>query len=148
MVYFAYCTLLDQDEMRKHCPGAEAREIGRISGWRVTFAAYADGRGGCQLVAESEHEVWGLLYELSDAEQAGLDTISGVPQGFYRQIEVEVLTETGSSVPAVTYIIPNPIGVFRPSEEYTRPILTGARALKLPTGYLADLEATVAAALI
>jgi hypothetical protein len=114
----------------------------------VTFAAYAEGRGGCQLIDEPGHEVWGLLYELSDEELAGLDTISGVPQGFYRRVEVDVLAESGQRVAAVTYVIPNPLGLFRPTEAYTRPILAGARALPFPTGYRADLEATVAAALI
>lgn len=147
MLYFAYCTLLDRGEMARLAPGAVQREVGRISGWRVTFAAYAAGRGGCQLSAEPEHDVWGVLYELSDGDLTGLDQLSGVDRGFYQRLEVEVRT-AGGVVPAVTYIIPSPRGLFRPSDDYVRPILAGARALHLPTAYLAELEAAVAAALV
>src|SRR3712207_783358 len=128
MLYFAYCTLLDRDEMRRFCPNAQPRGVGRITGWRVGFAAYAEGRGGCQLLPEPEHDIWGLLYELSDAEMAGLDTISGVDAGFYARIDVEVIGENGSTIPAITYVIPNPTGPFQPSDAYVRPILAGSRA--------------------
>ncbi len=30
--YFAYCTLLDRDEMRRFCPDARATETGTIEG--------------------------------------------------------------------------------------------------------------------
>jgi gamma-glutamylcyclotransferase (GGCT)/AIG2-like uncharacterized protein YtfP len=144
MLYFAYCTLLDRYEMVRFCPEAEARETGRISGWRVAFASYAEGRGGCHLVAAAGHEVYGVLYALSEAEASGLDTISGVPQGFYERIDVEVATEGGQRIPAVTYVIPRPTGPFEPSDDYVRPILTGAAALGLPADYVSELRKLVA----
>jgi gamma-glutamylcyclotransferase (GGCT)/AIG2-like uncharacterized protein YtfP len=147
MRYFAYCTLLDRDEMARFCPNAAPGDTGRVSGWRVEFAAYASERGGCHLVSEPGHDIHGIVYELSDEEMTGLDTISGVPQGFYERIDVDVTTEDGRVIPAITYIVPNPVGPFRPSETYVRPILHGARAVGLPAGYVAELEATVFAAL-
>lgn len=151
MRYFAYCTLLDRDEMRRFCPTARPAGVGRISGYRVEFAGYAaDGaRGGCQLVVEDGHEVIGLIYELSAAEADHLDEISGVGQGFYQRIDVmvEMQAEGGAALLATTYAIPHPVAGFRPSAEYVRPILAGARALRLPEAYIAELEATVAAAL-
>lgn len=147
MRYFAYCTLLDRDEMARFCPNAVPGDTGHITGWRVTFAAYAPDRGGCHLVSDPGHTVFGIVYELSDEEMTGLDTISGVPQGFYERIDVEVTTGDDHVTPAITYVIPNPSGPFRPSESYVRPILSGAGAVGLPAGYVAELEATVAAAL-
>jgi gamma-glutamylcyclotransferase (GGCT)/AIG2-like uncharacterized protein YtfP len=145
MLYFAYCTLLDQTEMARFCPGAVAGDVGRISGWRVGFAAYSAGRGGCQLHPEPGHDVYGLLYELSDAEMAGLDEISGVPQGFYRRIDVQVTPSSGRSIRAITYLIPDPVGPFAPPDDYVRPILVGARAVGLPEAYIAELDDIVAA---
>jgi gamma-glutamylcyclotransferase len=142
MLYFAYCTLLDEQEMQRFCPTAEARATGTIDGWRVGFAAYSSAGGGCQLLPESGHQVHGLLYEFSDAEMAELDAISGVPTGLYQRIDVEVATTEGR-IPAITYIIPNPLGPFQPSETYVRPILAGARALRLPEAYIAELETTM-----
>jgi gamma-glutamylcyclotransferase (GGCT)/AIG2-like uncharacterized protein YtfP len=147
MRYFAYCTLLDRDEMARFCPNAVPGDVGRVSGWRVEFASYASERGGCNLAPEAGHDIHGIIYDLSDEEMTGLDTISGVPQGFYERIDVDVTTEDGHVIPAITYIIPSPAGPFRPSETYVRPILAGAHAVGLPAGYVAELEATVAAAL-
>ncbi len=146
--YFAYCTLLDRDEMRRFCPDARATETGSISGWRVTFAAHGLGGsgGGCHLVAEPGHAVHGLLYEMDDATLAQLDQISGVAQGMYRQIDVRVSTGTNETVEAITYVVPAPTGAFRPSADYVRPILAGAHAEKLPSDYVAELETIVAAA--
>lgn len=147
MRYFAYCTLLDRDEMARFCPNAIAGDTGRVPGWRVEFAAYASEKGGCHLVPAPGHDIHGIIYELSDDEMTGLDTISGVPQGFYERIDIEVTTDAGRQIPAITYVIPSPVGPFQPSEAYVRPILSGARAVGLPAGYVAELEATVAAAL-
>lgn len=144
--YFAYCTLLDRDEMRRFCPDARATGTGTIAGWRVTFAAHGLGGsgGGCHLDAEPGHVVHGLLYEMDGATLAQLDAISGVGQGMYRQIEVAVTTAAGETTDAITYVIPSPTGAFSPSAAYVRPILAGARATGLPAGYVAELEALVA----
>lgn len=147
--YFAYCTLLDRAEMRRFCPNAQPLGVGRITGYRVGFAGYTpDGtRGGCQLLDEPGHDVFGFVYELSDAEAAQLDEISGVGQGFYQRIDVAVEMQADSGVmPAVTYIIPHPAAGFRPSADYVQPILAGACALQLPEAYIAELDETVAAA--
>src|SRR5690349_19145216 len=108
MLYFAYCTLLDEAEMRRFVPDALPRDTGTCVGWRVGFAAYADGRGGCQLLPEPGHQVHGLLWELTADELTHLDTISGVPDGFYQRVDVDVLTTSGV-IRAVTYAIPSPL---------------------------------------
>lgn len=43
MLYLAYCTLLDEQEMHRFVPGAQPRATGTMDGWRVGFAAH--GRG-------------------------------------------------------------------------------------------------------
>lgn len=146
--YFAYCTLLDREEMRRSCPGARAGDTGWITGWRVGFGSYGDAGpgGGCHLFPAPEHTVYGLLYELDDDEMRALDTISGVDKGYYDRLDLQVELAGGGTVPSITYVIPNP-GPFHPSESYTVPILSGARDLGLPEEYIRELEATVASAL-
>lgn len=143
--YFAYCTLLDRNEMRRFCPDARPVETGTIGGWRVTFAAHDLGGsgGGCHLVATPGHVVYGLLYEMDAATLGKLDALSGAGQGMYRHIDVTVTTSTGQVVNAITYVIPSPTGPFRPSPTYVQPILTGARAEGLPSDYVTELEALV-----
>jgi hypothetical protein len=142
MFYFAYCTLLDTNEMGRFVPGARPGAVGTIDDWRVGFAAHSADGGGCQLFRSPQHRVHGLLYELTDEEMDQLDTISGVPLGLYRRINVDVAT-ADDTVPAITYVIPSPLGDFQPSASYVRPILAGARTLGLPEPYIEELEATV-----
>ena len=148
MLYFAYCTLLDLNEMHKYCPAALPVGIGRLDGYRLTFATYMPGStgGGCQLEAETAGEIFGILYELTDADAANLDKVSGVDKGYYVRLPVDIQTPEGRTVPAVTYIIPGPGGPFRPSPAYVRPILAGARAVGLPERYVERLEMKVQAA--
>jgi gamma-glutamylcyclotransferase (GGCT)/AIG2-like uncharacterized protein YtfP len=146
--YFAYCTLLDTNEMRKFCPNASPTVVARLNGYRVTFDRYGkdESSGGCNLAEHPGHEIHGLIYELSDEEYDQLDRISGVDRGFYRRIELMLTTTDGNEIDATTYVMPNPGGPFRPTSDYTRPILAGAAALNLPKGYLAELTETVRSA--
>ena len=150
MRYFAYCTLLDTNEMQKFCPGAQPTVVASLSGYRVVFGRYlADGDGGgCQLEAAPGHEIYGLIYELSADEFDQLDRISGVDRGYYKRVGFIASTPTGTGIDVFTYIIPNSAGPFHPTAAYVRPILAGARALELPADYVAELEATVQAAVL
>ena len=135
--------------MHKFCPAARPVGIGRLDGYRLTFATYmpsSTAGGGCQLEAEIGGEILGVLYELTDVDAANLDIVSGVDKGYYAQLSVAIETLEGRVVPAVTYIIPHPGGPFRPSPAYVRPILAGARAVGLPERYVEGLETNVQAA--
>lgn len=147
MLYFAYCTLLDAEEMARYCPAARATEVGWVVDRRVTFETHRSGAttGGCNLRPAPGRRLYGVLYEVSDAELAGLDAISGVPSGNYRHLPLTVTTAAGERA-ALTYEIPRPGGPFAPSPAYTRPILAGARALALPADYIAELERVIAGA--
>lgn len=147
MIYFGYCTLLDVNGMHKYCPTAELMGIGRVQGYKMSFATYsAEGKGGCSLMEESGHEVLGVLFEVTPEEMADLDKASGVDKGWYKQINVVATDEQGRSVAAVTYVIPEPLGPYHPSPKYVQPILTGARAFRFPKPYIAELEQIIEAA--
>jgi gamma-glutamylcyclotransferase len=148
MLYFAYCTLLDVDEMRKYCPSAEPTEVAGLPGHRVAFARYApgDSGGGCNLEEIADEEVLGLLFRLSPGELQALDSIAGVHQGYYKKIDVSVTAQDGRVLSAITYVIPNPLGAFQPKPAYTRPILRGAKALRLPPAYIRRLEGIIRSA--
>lgn len=148
MLYFAYCTLLDVEEMRRYCPTAEPTGVGRLPGYGLGFATYGreDPGGGCNLERSETKETLGLLYEMSQEAMAALDAIAGVDRGYYEKIDVTVTREDGTETPAITYVIPEPGGPFQPSAAYTRPILAGARALQLPAAYTASLEAIIESA--
>ena len=144
MLYFAYCTLLDETEMRRFVPAARRGTTGRISGQRVVFERHGPGveTGGCNLSPAEGQTVYGALYDLTDDEFAQLDAISGVDRGLYERFAVRVMTDAGDAA-AETYVIPNPGGSFQPTAAYVRPILAGARELGLPESYVTTLDALI-----
>ncbi len=146
--YFAYCTLLDTEEMRKFCPTASPTVVAHLSGYRVAFAHYGpeETGGGCNLDEAPGHLIHGLVYELSDEEYDELDRISGVDRGYYKRVEFTVTDNDDRRIKASTYVMPNPGEPFQPTTTYTRPILAGAAALDLPSDYQAELNETVRAA--
>ncbi len=147
--YFAYCTLLDTEEMKRFCPNAQPVVVARLSGQRVAFDHYGADQlgGGCNLHEEAGHQLYGLVYDLSDEEFDELDRISGVDRGYYERVPFIVTRGDGGEISAATYVMPKPGGPFRPTSAYTRPILTGAAALDLPSDYLTELRDIVRAAI-
>ena len=109
MPYFAYCTLLDVNEMRRFVPTARAGVAGQVDGYRVVFATHGPNHatGGCHLERDPDSTLHGLLYELTDDEFGQLDAISGVDRGFYQRIAVTVDTAV-DEIAADTYVIPRP----------------------------------------
>lgn len=133
--------------MQRYCPTAAPVGVGSLSGYKLCFQTYSpdNPRGGCNLQEVAGEEILGILYELTPKELASLDDISGVDQGHYERIDVNVLTD-GHGVPAITYRIPAPGGPFHPPAAYVRPILDGAREWNLPEEYIAKLNQTVGSA--
>ncbi|MGA7671065.1 MAG: gamma-glutamylcyclotransferase family protein [Nitrolancea sp.] len=145
--YFAYCTLLDSEEMRRFCPNARPTLVARLGGYRVAFAHYGVDQpgGGCNLEVAPGHQIYGMVYDLSDEEYDELDRISGVDRGYYERVEFTVYGDD-DELSATTYVMPHPGGPFQPTSAYVRPILAGAAALHLPADYQAELAETVRAA--
>jgi gamma-glutamylcyclotransferase (GGCT)/AIG2-like uncharacterized protein YtfP len=147
MHYFAYGTLLDVDHMRQFCPSARAVGVMRLDGYELGFATCADpSRAGCTLDAVPDGTVWGVLYEVSDADMARLDEASGVPAGHWARQRVTVQDADGKVVHTTTYVIPRPSGLHAPPDHYVAPILKGAADLGLPAPYVARLRQLIQAA--
>jgi gamma-glutamylcyclotransferase (GGCT)/AIG2-like uncharacterized protein YtfP len=148
MVYFGYCTLLDVEKMKGFCPKAEPVGVAQLRDYRMCFSSFSGDstNGGCNLEQLLGHKMWGLLYEITKEEFDALDVISGVDKGHFKRINITVADKKGKQFSATTYVNPNPGAPFRPSMEYTRPILVGARALQLPEEYIIELEQIIRSA--
>lgn len=147
MNYFAYGTLLDVDHMRQFCPSARAVGVMRLDGYELGFATCADpSRGGCTLEPTPDGTVLGVQYELSDADMARLDEVSGVPAGHWARKRVTVRDADGRAVTTTTYVIPNSSGRYAPLDTYVAPILKGATDFGLPASYVARLRELIGAA--
>ncbi|KRB18268.1 hypothetical protein ASD99_31045 [Mesorhizobium sp. Root695] len=151
MLYFAYGSNMDTDQMKARCPGATKVGKACLPGHQLTFPRLSKGRGcGVSSVAAADGlDVWGVVYRLTTADAARLDANEGFVAGraahlnsYYRTTisvvmdDIAVEVETYIGVPQEAPPLPN--------LEYLKLIRNGAREHDLPETYRALLEALVA----
>ena len=143
--YFAYGTLLDERAMVGYCPQAVSIGVGEVSGFAVSFGRHAGQMtGGCNLVESPAGRVMGLVYSLPFEQARDLDHVSGGGDGYYVRRPVVVRDRTGVMGECWTYVMPGTPESFRPSDEYVKRIVVGARRAALPAGYRRRLEQRMA----
>lgn len=152
MLYFAYGSNLDWAQIRRRCPSTKAVVVAAARGYRLAFTRFSTNRqcGAADILTSPGHEVWGMLYEIDDAEISVLDECEGFRPGrpreenAYERVEIEVW-RTGA--PAIaervcTYMVVRKLDPCpRPSAEYKGLMVGGARHWGFPAGYLEQLEA-------
>ena len=145
VIYFAYGTLLEIDEIHKFCPTAESLGIFRLKGYRLGFAACGPdpSSGGCTLVKDPANTMYGILYKMPVQERQNLDKASGYDTGLWAKIDITVVDNNDEPVAANTSVIPKPSGPHAPPPSYTRPIIAGAKSIPLPADYIAQLETII-----
>lgn len=135
-LYFAYGSNMRSAEMEHCCPDHSFVGLGRLSGYRWLIGK----RGYATLAADVSGEVLGVVYEISRADEAGLDRKEGVARGCYRKADVTVKVETsGEPVRCLTYI-DDRIESAPPKAGYMDRVLDGAKARGLPAPYIAWLQ--------
>lgn len=95
MLYAAYGSNLDPQQMAERCPHSPLRGTGWIMGWRVTFGG--EGWDGAlpTLVEDPSSQVFVALYEVTDADVVSLDEWESADSGLYRKIRLRVATLDG-----------------------------------------------------
>ena len=141
MFYFAYGSNMDPVQMEERCPGAVALGAAHLPGWRLTFTRDSPGWGGGvgHIEADADDEVWGVLWDVTEAHLASLDEYEGVAVEMYYRDTVEV-SHGDERVRAVVYIA-NPRGYKPPSKKYISALVRGAEAHDLPAAYVRRLRA-------
>ena len=99
-----------------------------------------DGSGKANVEPHVGGEVWGVLYEIRDADVETLDRGEG--KGYIRR-SLTVGTNDGSAVESWVYVARNPgqDPALRPYTWYKRFLVEGAREHGLPAHYIEALEA-------
>ena len=81
LLYFAYGSNMCISRFRERVPNAEAVSVGRLSRHQLVFHKRgADGSGKCTIWKNesSEHQVFGVLYLMDEAEKTQLDLEEGI----------------------------------------------------------------------
>ena len=141
MHYFAYGSNMNWPQMQRRCPSSRFVCVGRLSGYHFGITRHSRLRncGTANVYPAAGKEVWGIVYDISDADLLILD---GFEDGYTRKmLSVHPLEDGKRPLDALVYIAAIEDNVPRPNAEYRRLIIEGAKHWSLPTHYLTMLEA-------
>ena len=154
MLYFAYASNLDPEQMQERCPGHHVVGLATLHDHRLTFPRFSDlwGGGTASLVHAHGQEVWGVVYDVTDEHVAAMDGHEGFRgagdqhNAYDREtMTVDVVRVDDGSVPrrvrAATYVA-RPSNPQPPSRRYLDRILRGAAHHRLPEDYVEALGKT------
>lgn len=119
MLYFAYGMNTNADGMRWRCPAAVAQGQACLPSWRFRFAGPAD------IVPDQEHQVFGVLWKITDQCLTSLDDLEGYPY-FYTRDLVSVIWQ-GQTCPAMVYFMQPGHDDLEPSQVYLHTVRDGYR---------------------
>lgn len=149
MPYFAYANLLDIDRIRGIAPSAVPQGVMTLPGYRLAFAfCHGGDMGGATLQEDPDAVLYGVNYEMNEADAAAMDAGALVQLGKWRRKNVTVYDAAGQAHETTTYFIPNAqAGVFVPPlENYVLPMRKGMDAFGFPADYRQRVESVLAAA--
>lgn len=132
MLYFAYGSNLDCEQMARRCPEAEPVRAAQLRDWRLVFRGVAD------IEPAARRTVHGGLWRITPRCEASLDLYEGVRSGLYLKRLVTVRTGRSSEVEALVYVMGQPErrGYAMPPEGYLAGIRDGYLDFGLDLGPL------------
>jgi gamma-glutamylcyclotransferase (GGCT)/AIG2-like uncharacterized protein YtfP len=138
VLYAAYGSNLDPRQMAHRCPHSPLRGTGWLTGWRITFGG--EGWDGAlpTLVEDPGSQIFVALYDVTDADEALLDSWEGADQGLYRKVRVRVATLEGEQL-AWVYVLDDFEG-GTPSALTLGVLADAAEAAGAPADYVAELR--------
>lgn len=148
MLYFAYGSNMNWGQMSARCPSAKFVGVAVFPDHRLEFTrkSVARGCGVADMVSDKNCLVWGVVYELSNADVDSLDTSEGYRPGrdknsyWRRGCRVFLDGDGGRPIQVATYFAERQLKPPPPSQEYKKLIVEGARHWQLPAEYIVELE--------
>src|SRR5213083_2383833 len=118
--FFAYGDRMNEEKMIGEKPNARLVGPGRVDGYRLAFnvISRAWGGGAANAVHDPRGSLWGILWELDEADLEGLQPINrgGVPDED-RVLDVDVNGPEGI-VRARTFAVESREAYVRPTDRY------------------------------
>jgi len=148
MLYFAYGSNLDWEEMKKRVPSSIFYGKAKLENYRLDFTRKSTNRScGVADIIEDNKDVWGVIYQFDEEDLGKLDKCEGYNpnrvKNAYRRIEKMVYLEGKKDQPMTVYtyeVIDKEFGKYKPNKDYKNFIVTGAKFWKLPEEYIDFLE--------
>ncbi len=138
--FFAYGARMNPQTMRGELPDATVVGPARLEGYRLVFnvPSRSWGGGAANAVPSLGGHLWGLLWEIGDADLKALDSYRG-EEHLQHVLEVEVQGPDGP-VTATTYAVDSPERFIAPTDRYLAMLQAVARQQGLPEEALAEID--------
>lgn len=117
MLYFAYGSNLNLDQMKGRCPGSSKVGPAYLEGWSLAF------RGPLDIVKQEGSVVPGFIFDINESDLRALDRYEGYPY-LYNRVTVPINTRD-SNMLAITYTMNRKKHVAMPGRSYWETVLTG-----------------------
>lgn len=132
---------MNWQQMQRRCPSARFICVARLPDYQFGITRHSRLRqcGTANVFPVRGEQVWGIVYNVSDADLAILDTF----EDGYRREQLSFLPRENGNRPldALVYLAEVERNVPRPNAEYRRLIVEGAKHWQLPSSYVNLLEA-------
>jgi gamma-glutamylcyclotransferase len=147
--YFAYGSNMSDEQIRQRCPSHQFVAVAKLADFKLAFTRHSPKRGCgvADVVPAPGKSVWGVVFDMSEADLAALDRHEGVhanPPAYVRK-NVQVRASDSQLVDAITYeVFTKAPNEYSPNAEYLGLITAGARKWGLPQDYqeaLANIKA-------
>lgn len=136
MYFFAYGSLMKQNEMKRECPGSRFLYSAKLKDYKFVYDGYSSKWCGpvANIVELPENVVMGALYQVPEREIEALDRREGCPC-VYQKKEVEVESEQGAAYEAIVYYRKGE-KEGEPQDKYKQLVIEGARDCGLDEDYI------------
>lgn len=124
--YFAYGSNMNLEQMEYRCPDSWPIVNVVLDGYRLAFRGNSSGCGVATILPEKDSRVEGVMWQISEQDEAHLDRYEGYPN-LYGKERVQVRDGQGRCYDVMVYTMQTP---YReqpalPSQGYLRVILDG-----------------------
>jgi hypothetical protein len=139
-LYAAYGSNMDPAQMKERAPHSPMAGTGWLMGWRLTFGGEDFAWEGAlsTVVPDPGSQVFVVLYDVTEADEAQLDRWEGGELGLHKKLRLRVHTLEGS-VLAWLYVLDAYEG-GQPSARYLGVMADAAEAAGAPDDYVAALR--------
>lgn len=139
-LYFAYGSNMNKKRMLSRCPSAVDIGVFLLHKYRFGYnkksANDGEGFASIEWTGFSYDVVYGVVYEVSLEDIHVLDQYEGVASNHYYRKRIKITYNNGSRISVYTYIPHKYVRGLRPSKEYLKHILVGAKSFNLPYKYI------------
>ncbi len=149
ITYFAYGSNMCEGRLKARTLSAACVGIARLDGfvlrWNKRSKSDRSGKANLVSMTEATDCVFGVVYEISEADKPKLDKAEGLGAGGYEEETVIVIGGDGKTYQAVTYVARGDSldDWLHPFDWYQHFVIERAKSHDLPADYVETLRSVV-----